>query len=55
MVRESPADFERSQVAAVQDLTNLRPFLAGKGCIQTFLGRVLDVQGARATRNGNQA
>ena len=31
MVRESSADFERSQVAAVQDLANLRPFLVGEG------------------------
>ncbi len=29
MVRESSADFDHSQVAAVQDLANLRPFLVG--------------------------
>jgi hypothetical protein len=48
MVRESSADFERSQVAAVQDLANLRPFLVGEG-------KVLNVQGAGTTRSGNQA
>lgn len=30
MVRESSADFDGFQVAAVQDLDNLRPFLIGR-------------------------